>query len=94
MNHALSRTILVLLVVAASAIVTGGAAQPPGTSRSGAALAQAQVVSELPTQCLLEKNIGSCVTCCLAAAIDVPPQACAHFCRLPPPPLPGPEPQP
>src|SRR5262245_2064909 len=91
MNRTFSRTILGLLLVAASAIVTGGAAQPPGTSLSGAASSQ---VVDLPVQCLLEKNIGSCVTCCMDAAIDVPPQACAHFCRLPVPPPPGSEPQP
>jgi hypothetical protein len=49
---------------------------------------------DLPAECLLEKNVGACVTCCKAAASDIPPQVCAHFCRFPPPPLSGPDPQP
>ena len=92
MNRTLSRTILGLLVVAASAIVTGGAAQPPGTSWSIAAQAQAV---DLPTQCLSEENFGKCVTCCKEAVQGAfPGNVCAHFCRnvVPPiyPPPPGP----
>jgi hypothetical protein len=90
MNRARSRIILGLLVVAASAIAPGGAAQPPGTCPTGAILPQAV---DLPTQCLLEKNIGQCMTCCMEA-VDVPAYVCAHFCRNPPPPPPGAEPQP
>jgi hypothetical protein len=83
MNRRLSRTILGLLVLVVSGIVTGGAAPPPGTTQA----------FELPVQCLLEKNVGSCVTCCMEAS-DAPAWACSHFCKAPPPPLPGGEPQP
>ena len=90
MNRTLSRTILGLLVLAIGAIVTGPAAQPPGASVSVAASPQA---IELPAQCLLERNLGACVTCCLQES-DAPANVCAHFCKNVPPPLPGPEPQP
>jgi len=91
MNRTLSRTILGLLVVIASGIVTGGAAPPPPASESGVITAQ---VVDLPYACLLEKNIGACVTCCMEAA-DVPNWICARYCKLvrfPLPPPPEPEP--
>jgi hypothetical protein len=90
MHRTLSRTILGLLVLVATGIVTGGAAPPAGASQSGVASTQ---VVDLPVQCLLEKNVGACVTCCLqAAGDDIPAQVCAHFCRFPPPPPPEPQP--
>jgi hypothetical protein len=84
MNRALSRTILGLLVVGASVIVPGGAAQPPGTSRSGAAGPQAV---EVPVQCLLVKNLGTCVTCGMEAS-GAPGNVCSAFCKTVPPPQP------
>lgn len=89
MNRTLSRTILGLLVLVAGGIVSGGAAQPPGTSVSSAPTPQA----DLPSECLLERNFGACVTCCIEA-YGVPGNVCSHFCKNVPPPLPGPEPQP
>jgi hypothetical protein len=90
MNRTLSRTILGLLVLVAGGIVSGGAAPPPAASPSGAVSTQAV---EVPSQCLLERNLGACVTCCIEA-IGAPANVCSHFCRSVPPPLPGPEPQP
>jgi hypothetical protein len=86
MNRTLSRIILGLLVVGASVIVPGGAAQPPGTSRSG--VVQEQVV-EPPVHCLLAKNVGTCVTCCMEAT-GAPGNLCSTFCRVPVPPPPQP----
>lgn len=87
----LSRTILGLLFLATSAMVTGGAAQPLGASGSGSA--PSPVVEEPPVFCLLEKNHGACVTCCMEAT-DAPASACSRFCKnvVPPigPPPPGP----
>jgi hypothetical protein len=91
MNRRLSRAIFGLFV-AASAIATGGTAQSPGTSQSGAAVAQAV---EIPIQCIFEKNVGACVTCCMNA-VDVPTHFCGRFCKslmlFPPPPPPEPVP--
>jgi hypothetical protein len=86
----LSRTILGLLFLATSAMVTGGATQPPGTSGSGAAPSS---VVEPPVFCLLEKNHGTCVTCCMEAT-GAPAWACSRFCKNVVPPTPGPDPEP
>ena len=87
MNRTLSRTILGLLVLVASGIVPGGAAPPPAAFLSVAA------ATELPSECLLVRNLGACVTCCKEAS-DAPANVCSHFCRTVPPPVPGPDPQP
>ena len=90
MNRTRSRTVLVLLVLVAGGIVSGGAAPPPGESESVAGSTQATD----PTQCLIEKNHGACVTCCMEAVPGVPANVCAHFCKFTVPPYPGPDPQP
>ena len=90
MSRTLSETILGLLFLAAIGMVTGGAAQPPGTSGSGGAPSP---VVDLPVHCLVEKNHGTCVTCCMEAT-DAPAWVCTRFCKSIPPPLPGPEPEP
>ena len=86
----LSRAILGLLFLATIAMVTGGAAQPPGTS--GSDIAQSTAV-EPPVFCLLEKNHGTCVTCCMEAT-DAPAWACSRFCKNDVPPAGGPDPEP
>lgn len=90
MSRTLSGTILGLLFLSAIGMVTGGAAQPPGTSGSGGAPSP---VVDLPVQCLVEKNHGTCVTCCMEAT-GAPAWACSRFCKtvLPPPWPPEPEP--
>ena len=90
MNRTLSKTILGLLFLAAIGMVTGGAAQPPGASGSGTTPSP---VVDLPVSCLLEKNHGSCVTCCMEAT-DAPGLVCSRFCKSIPPPQTDPEPEP
>ena len=88
MNRTLSRTIFGLLVLVAGGIVTGGAAPPPGASWSVAASTQ---VDDWPYACLLEKNHGACVNCCMEAS-GLPGHVCSRFCKTIPPPLPEPQP--
>ncbi|HYV19180.1 MAG TPA: hypothetical protein VFC25_09130 [Verrucomicrobiae bacterium] len=59
-------------------------------------------VDTIPTQCLAERNHGTCVECCKEITHCGEPPAlfpcnvCAKFCQnnVPPPPEPQPEPQP
>jgi len=92
MKRRLSRAILVLFV-AAGALATGGTAQSSGTSRSGAAEPQAVAP---PIQCIFEKNVGTCVTCCIEAVDPALKFFCGRFCKslilFPPPPPPEPVP--
>ncbi len=57
--------------------------------------------TDLPIQCLLERNHGQCVNCCKDALASHPDGAngsdgriCSRFCKTPPPPPSDPEPQP
>ena len=89
MHHKAWVIVVVLLALGATGVVSDGAGTPvdaPPVSRQPAQ-------TQLPTECLLEKNQGACVQCCKAALPGLPANICSHFCKAVVPPPPG-EPQP
>ncbi|HUD71133.1 MAG TPA: hypothetical protein VMQ62_04150 [Dongiaceae bacterium] len=88
----LRSTLLVVVVLAGVAVAapgfTGTDALPPGDAPPAT---PAQV--SLPVQCLSERNVGACVTCCKEAS-GLPGNLCSRFCRVPVPPPPDGEPVP
>ena len=88
----LRSTLLVSVVLAGFAIAAPGFT---GTdvlpSRDTPPATPAQVI--VPVQCLSERNVGACVTCCKEAS-GLPANLCSRFCRIPIPPPPDGEPQP
>jgi hypothetical protein len=81
MTHRPWKTAVVLLALAS----TGALAD--GTWTPSRALFKPRPATDLPTQCLGERNQGACVNCC-KALVDLPGNVCSHFCNsnVPPPP--------
>ena len=88
MDHRPWTTLAILLVLAATTVLADGAGAPAGAPTDRWRPAE----TELPVQCLSERNHGACVNCCKELS-GLPGNVCSHFCSFRVPPPPG-EPQP
>jgi hypothetical protein len=87
MTHRPWKTVVVLLALASTGALADGTRTP-----DRAPLEPRPADSGVPTECLGERNHGACVKCC-KALVDLPGNACSHFCNIVVPPPPE-EPQP